>query len=402
MKKKRTKATPKARAKSVPRKQITDIPDRLPWLRERQGAMAEVVRHMVEIESPSDNKAAVDRLGRWLAGKFEALGGHSKFHRATDFGDHLQVDFPGRDRRPAVLLLGHLDTVYPLGTLATMPCREAAGRLHGPGTLDMKSGIAMMLYAIDAMRDQGGTLPRALSVLLVSDEEVGSSSSRRITEELAKRSAAVFVLEPSYGPKGAVKTARKGVGEYTLKVTGKAAHAGLDFDKGHSAILEMARQIERISKFVDHKRGLTVNVGLVRGGTRVNVIPAEATATIDVRVVRVRDAADIDRKLRGLKAFDRQCKLETRGGVERPPMERTGGVAELFRHASELAKRAGWKLEEAAVGGGSDGNFTAALGIPTLDGLGGVGDGAHAPTESIVISELPKRAALLAALVESK
>ena len=401
MKKKRTKATPKARSKSVSRKQITEITDRLPWLRERQGAIAEVIRQMVEIESPSDNKAAVDRLGRWLAGKFEALGGHSKFHRAIDFGDHLQVDFPGRDRRPPVLLLGHLDTVYPLGTLATMPCREAAGRLHGPGTLDMKSGIAMMLYAIDAMRDQGGTLPRALTVLLVSDEEVGSSSSRRITEELAKRSAAVFVLEPSYGPKGAVKTARKGVGEYTLKVTGKAAHAGLDFDKGHSAILELARQIERISKFVDRKRGLTVNVGLVRGGTRVNVIPAEATATIDVRVVRVRDAADIDRKLRGLKAVDRQCKLETRGGVERPPMERTGGVAELFRHASELAKRAGWKIEEAAVGGGSDGNFTAALGIPTLDGLGGVGDGAHAPTESIVISELPKRAALLAALVES-
>lgn len=402
MKKKKTKATPKARSKSVPQKQTTETPDRLPWLRERQGAMLEVVRQMVEIESPSDNKAAVDRLGRWLAGKFEALGGHSKFHRATNFGDHLQVDFPGRDRRPPVLLLGHLDTVYPLGTLATMPCREAAGRLHGPGTLDMKSGIAMMLYAIDAMRDQGGNLPRALTVLLVSDEEVGSSSSRRITEELAKRSDAVFVLEPSYGPKGAVKTARKGVGEYTLKVTGKAAHAGLDFDKGHSAILEMARQIERISRFVDHKRGLTVNVGLVRGGTRVNVIPAEATATIDVRVVRARDAADIDRKLRGLKAVDRQCKLETRGGVERPPMERTGGVAELFRHASELAKRAGWKLEEAAVGGGSDGNFTAALGIPTLDGLGGVGDGAHAPTESIVISELPKRAALLAALVESK
>ncbi|HEX6503448.1 MAG TPA: M20 family metallopeptidase [Terriglobales bacterium] len=402
MKKKRSKATPKAGSKSVPRKQITEIPDRLPWLRERQGAMAEVIRQMVEIESPSDNKAAVDRLGRWLAGKFEALGGHSKFHRAIDFGDHLQVDFPGRDRRLPVLLLGHLDTVYPLGTLATMPCRETAGRLHGPGTLDMKSGIAMMLYAIDAMRDQGGTLPRALTVLLVSDEEVGSSSSRRITEELAKRSDAVFVLEPSYGPKGAVKTARKGVGEYTLKVTGKAAHAGLDFDKGHSAILEMARQIERISTFVDHKRGLTVNVGLIRGGTRVNVIPAEATATIDVRVVRARDAADIDRKLRGLKAVDRQCKLETRGGVERPPMERTGGVAELFRHASELAKRAGWKLEEAAVGGGSDGNFTAALGIPTLDGLGGVGEGAHAPTESIVISELPKRAALLAALVESK
>jgi glutamate carboxypeptidase len=300
-----------------------------------------------------------------------------------------------------VLLLGHLDTVYPLGTLAAMPCREVAGRLHGPGTLDMKSGIAMMLYAIDAMRDQGGTLPRAITVLLVSDEEVGSSSSRRITEEVAKKSAAVFVLEPSYGLKGAVKTARKGVGEYLLKVTGKAAHAGLDFDKGHSAILELARQIDRISKLVDRKRGLTLNVGVVKGGTRVNVIPAEATASIDVRVVRATDAAGINRKLRSLRPFDKQCKLELRGGVDRPPMERTAGVAELFRRASELAKHIGWKLEEAAVGGGSDGNLTAALGIPTLDGLGGVGEGAHAPTESIIISELPKRAALLGALVES-
>jgi glutamate carboxypeptidase len=403
MKKKRSKAKPRARAaaKSVTKPRVIEVPDRLAWFRERQGAMVETIRQMVEMESPSDNKAAVDRLGRWLAGKFEALGGHSKFHRALDRGDHLQVDFPGRDRRPPVLLLGHLDTVYPLGTLASMPCRESGGKLSGPGTLDMKSGIAMMLFAIDAMRDQGGTVPRAITVLLVSDEEVGSASSRRITEELAKKSAAVFVLEPSYGPKGAVKTARKGVGEYSLKVTGKAAHAGLDFDKGHSAILEMARQIERISKFVDQKRGLTLNVGVVQGGTRVNVIPAEATASIDVRVMRVSDAAALDRKMRGLKPVDRVCKLELRGGVDRPPMERNGGVVTLFQQASDLAKRMGWKVEEAAVGGGSDGNFTAALGIPTLDGLGGVGEGAHAPTESIVISELPKRAALLAALVES-
>jgi len=380
---------------------IIETPVRLPWFRERQGAMVEAIRQMVEIESPSDNKLAVDRLGRWLAGKFEALGGHSKFHRTTDFGDHLQVDFPGRDRRQPALLLGHFDTVYPMGTLATMPCREAGGRLHGPGTLDMKSGIAMILYAIDAMRDQGGTLPRALTVLLVSDEEVGSSSSRRITEELAKRSAVVFVLEPSYGLKGAVKTARKGVGEYLLKVTGKAAHAGLDFDKGHSAIRELARQIERISKFTDRKRGLTVNVGVIEGGTRVNVVPSEAKASIDVRVVRAADAAGIGRKLRALKPLDKQCKLSVEGGLDRPPLERTAGVADLFGHASELAKRVGWKLEEAAVGGGSDGNLTAALGIPTLDGLGGVGEGAHAPSESIIISELPKRTDLLAALIES-
>ncbi len=402
MKKKKTRTKPVASPRQpIAKTQTIAVPDRLPWFRERQHALVDVVRQMVEIESPSDNKAAVDRLGRWLAGKFEALGGHSKFHRASDFGDHLQVDFPGRDRRPPLLLLGHLDTVYPLGTLATMPCREAAGRLHGPGTLDMKSGIAMMLYAIDSMRDQSGTLPRSLSVLLVSDEEVGSSSSRRITEELAKKMAAVFVLEPSYGPKGAVKTARKGVGEYLLQVTGKAAHAGLDFDKGHSAILELARQIERISKLVDRKRGLTLNVGLVQGGTRVNVVAAQATATIDVRVVRAADAVAIDRKLRGLKPFNRECKIEVRGAVDRPPMERSRKVAELFQHAAQLTGRMGWKLEEASVGGGSDGNLTAALGIPTLDGLGGVGEGAHAPTESIVISELPRRAALLAGLIET-
>jgi glutamate carboxypeptidase len=375
--------------------------DRLPWFRERQGALVETVRQMVEIESPSDNKAAVDRLGRWLAQKFEALGGHSKFHRALEYGDHLQVDFRGRDRRAPVLLLGHLDTVYPMGTLSKMPCKVDAGRLYGPGTLDMKSGIGMMLYAIDAIRDQGGTVPRPVHVLLVSDEEVGSDSSRRITEELAKRSAAVLVLEPSYGPKGAVKTARKGVGEYTLKVTGKAAHAGLDFEKGHSAILELARQIERIAKLTDRKRGLTVNVGVIQGGTRTNVIPAEASASIDVRVVRAQDAIGLDRKLRALKPVDRQCKLELRGACDRPPMERTAGVATLFTTAAMLARQIGWKLEEAAVGGGSDGNFTAALGIPTLDGLGGVGEGAHALTESILVSELPKRAALLAALIET-
>ncbi len=400
-KKAKTKTRSTILRRPFPKPQISDFPDRLPWFRERQGAMVETVRQMVEIESPSDNKAAVDRLGRWLAGKFEALGGHSKFHRASDFGDHLQVDFPGRDRRPPVLLLGHLDTVYPLGTLPTMPCREAGGRLYGPGTLDMKSGIAMMLYAIDSMRDQSGTVPRAVSVLLVSDEEVGSCSSRRITEELAKKMTAVFVLEPSYGKKGAVKTARKGVGEYALKVTGRAAHAGLDFEKGHSAILELARQIERISRLVDRKRGLTLNVGLVQGGTRANVVAAEAKATIDVRVARKADAMTIDRKLRGLKAVDRQCKLELHGGVDRPPMERSPHVVRLFQSAAELARRMGWSLEEATVGGGSDGNLTAALGIPTLDGLGGVGEGAHAPTESIVSSELPRRAALLAGLIES-
>jgi len=373
-------------------------PVRAQYFEDRKDEIVRTIRQLVEMESPSDDKQAVDRLSALLAAKFEALGGHANFHKSTDFGDHLQVDFDSQRPKP-VLLLGHYDTVYPLGTLASMPCRVAKGRIWGPGVLDMKSGIVLMLAALEALRS-GGELPRHVTVLLVSDEEVGSESSRRITESLAKKSAAVLVLEPSYGLKGAVKTARKGVGEYTLKVTGKAAHSGLDFEKGQSAIIELARQIASISGFVDLKRGLTLNVGLVQGGTRVNVVPAEATAVLDVRIARQQDAAGIDRKLRSLKPFNRKCKLEIDGGINRPPMERTAGVAELYRKAVGIAKHLGWRLEEAAVGGGSDGNFTAGLGIPTLDGLGGVGEGAHATHESILISELPRRAALLAGLVK--
>jgi len=381
--------------------EAVDSATRLSYFAERADALTETIRHLVEVESPSDNKEAVDRLGALLAGRFEALGGHAKFHRADDFGNHLQVDFAGKRGEP-VLLLGHMDTVYPLGTLATMPCRVADGRLWGPGALDMKSGISLMLHALEALQAwHGRGLPRPVTVLLVSDEEVGSDSSRRITEAVAKRSAAVLVLEPSYGPQGAVKTARKGVGEYQIKVTGKAAHAGLDFEKGQSAILELARQIERLSKLVDLKRGLTLNVGVIAGGTRTNVIPAEAVAALDVRIARMKDGAAIDRKLRSLKAFNRKCKLTIKGGINRPPMERTAGVADLYKKASVIAKQLGWKLQEAAVGGGSDGNFTAGLGIPTLDGLGGVGEGAHASHESIVLSALPRRASLLTQLIES-
>jgi glutamate carboxypeptidase len=381
---------------------VSEMANRLRYFAERQNEVTETIRQLVEIESPSDNKQAVDRLASMLAGRFENLGGHAKFHRAQDYGDHLQVDFEGRRGRKPVLLLGHIDTVYPLGTLAQMPCRIADGRLLGPGVLDMKSGIALMLHTIAALRSwHNDTPPRPLTVLLVSDEEVGSSSSRKITENVAKKSAAVLVLEPSYGLQGAVKTARKGVGEYTLKITGKAAHSGLDFEKGQSAIIELAKQIIEISKLVDLKRGVTLSVGVVQGGTRANVIPAEARALMDVRVARMKDGAVIDRKLRSLKPFNRKCKLEFAGGVNRPPMERSQEVEALYKKAFDIAKQLGWKLQEAAVGGGSDGNFTAALGIPTLDGLGGVGEGAHATHESIVLSELPKRAALLAGLIEA-
>ena len=394
---------PKKASKTRQSKTVQDeIAKRFSYFQERKDQIIQTIRQLVETESPSDNKDAVDRLGTLLAGRFESLGGQAKFHRVPNFGDHLQVDFAGASGGKPVMLLGHLDTVYPIGSLATMPCRAADGRLWGPGSFDMKSGIALMLHAIEALRAwHEDKLPGPLTVLLVSDEEVGSNTSRLITENLAKKSAAVLVLEPSHGPKGALKTARKGIGEYILTVTGKAAHSGLDFEKGQSAILELARQIIVVSKLIDLKRGLTLNVGTVQGGTRVNVIPAEAGAVLDVRVARKQDAAGIDRKLRSLKPFNRKCKLEITGGMNRPPMERTPAVAALYSKAADIAKQLGWKLEESAVGGGSDGNFTAALGIPTLDGLGGVGEGAHAMHESIVISELPKRAALLAALIEA-
>jgi glutamate carboxypeptidase len=265
----------------------------------------------------------------------------------------------------------------------------------------MKSGIALVLHAIQALQAWHGELPRPVTVFLVSDEEVGSRSSRAITESLARKSAAVFVLEPAAGLRGAVKTARKGVGEYKLTVRGVAAHAGLDPSKGHSAILELARQIAAISTFNDLGSGISVNPGVIHGGTRSNVIAAEATAVIDARIKKAKQAAGLDRKLRSLKPFDRHCKLEITGGINRLPMERTAGVAALYRQAKRLAKRIDWNLEEAAVGGGSDGNFTAGLGIPTLDGMGGVGDGAHAVHEYITISELPRRALLLAGMIEN-
>jgi len=378
---------------------IANAKDRLRYCEERKDQMVQFIRDMVEIESPSDNKQAVDRVSALVASRFEGMGGRIRFHRTANFGNHLQVDFDSPHRAKPVLLLGHYDTVYPLGTLAQMPCRLEKGRLYGPGVYDMKAGIALMMTAVDALRSSHGELPRAVTVLLVSDEEVGSESSRVITEILAKKSAEVLVCEPSYGPRGAVKTARKGIGEYLLKVTGKASHSGLDFEKGQSAIVELAAQIGKISTLVDLKRGLTLNVGTMQGGTRVNVVPAEASATIDVRIARIKDGKDIDKKLRALKPVNRKCKLQISGGLTRPPMERTKGIADLYKKAVSISRELGWKLEEAAVGGGSDGNFTAGLGIPTLDGLGAVGEGAHSSHESIEVSTLPRRAALLAGLL---
>jgi len=392
--------TKKSRSKSTDQRANVYL-DRLRYLESRNEALVETIREFVGIESPSDNKLASDRLGALLAAKFEALGGRARIHRTSDYADNIQIDFRGRDSAKPVLLLGHFDTVYPLGTLSKMPCQTLDGRLHGPGVLDMKSGIALMMSAIEALKTWHGALPRPVTVFLVSDEEVGSSSSRKITESLAKESAAVLVLEPAAGNQGAVKTARKGVGDYFLDVKGVAAHAGLDPGKGHSAIVELARQIGVIAKFNDLKNGITVNPGVIRGGTRTNVIAAEASVEIDVRIKSAKQAKGLDREMHALKPFDKHCKLTVAGGINRMPMERNPGVVALYKKAQAIARQIAWKLEEAAVGGGSDGNFTAGIGIPTLDGMGGVGAGAHAIHEHIVISELPRRALLLAGMIEN-
>jgi len=320
-------------------------------------------------------------------------------------GGHLRCEFalpgPRRKEPGQILALGHLDTVWPLGTLATMPFRQEKGRLWGPGVLDMKAGLAFLVHAVQLLIDLDIPVRRKLLLQINADEEVGSDSSRLLTEEAAKQSVAVLVLEPGTGLEGKLKTARKGVGDYRVTVHGLAAHSGVDFSNGASAILELARQMERIESFTDLKRGLTVNPGVISGGTRVNVIAAEAHAEVDIRVARPKDAALLDKKFRALKPIDKRCTVTVEGGLNRPPMERSAGIRKLFKTASKLAAELGVTLEESATGGGSDGNFTAALGVPTLDGLGAVGEGAHALNESILVDRIADRTALLAALIRA-
>jgi glutamate carboxypeptidase len=369
------------------------------WLGEREAEMTATLRELVIRESPTNSKPACDALCEHLAEEFTCLGGEVKINRQPNAGNHLQVSFAGpRDRRP-VLLLGHFDTVYDLGTLERMPWRENKGKLHGPGVFDMKAGIVQMMFAIWALREAGG-LPRPVKIILVSDEEGGSASSRPLTEKLAKQCCAVLVCEPA-GPGGALKTARKGVGSFTLKVTGRSAHSGLDFEKGQSAILELAHQIQAISAMTDLERGITVNVGIIRGGTRTNVVAAEASAELDLRIAHKEDGTEMESRISGLSPVNPECRLQVEGGINRPPLERTAQVAALFELARNVGQELGFKLEEIAVGGGSDGNFTAGLGIPTLDGLGAVGDGAHAVHEHVIAAELPRRAALLAGLIQA-
>ena len=356
----------------------------------------ETLRELVRIESPSDAPKAVNDAMTFVADIARTLGGRVKVHKQREFGHVYEIRFgPTRSAKKPILLLGHLDTVWPLGTLAKMPWREENGRFWGPGVLDMKAGVVMALAAVATLRDL--KLARPVILLLNSDEEVGSTVSRPITEKLAKESEAVFVLEPAQVL--AYKTARKGVGNYTLEVTGVAAHSGVDFERGHSAILEMAKLVQTVSGFTDPSKKRTVNCGVISGGTRSNVVAGTATVEVDVRIAKNSDAATVERLFRSLKPSDKHCKLTITGGINRPPMERKAGTVALFKQARKLAAQIGFDLEEAATGGGSDGNFTAALGVPTLDGMGAVGEGAHALHESIVIEHLVPRTALLAAMI---
>ena len=369
--------------------------------RRKEPALLKLARELVLAESPSDNKAAVDACVANASETARALDGRVKLHRQRMYGNVMEVRFGPRargkrDAPKPILLLGHLDTVWPIGTLRTMPCRIADGRLWGPGTLDMKAGVAMALTAVEIL-SEADLLTREMILLLNSDEEIGSPISRPITESLARECDAVFVLEPAQGL--AYKTARKGTGNWRIDVRGVAAHAGVDFEKGASALRELACVIETVSGWTELKRGLTVSVGVAGGGSKTNVIPAEAFAEVDVRVAKIADGPRVERKFASLKATDKRCSLAISGGINRPPMERTRETVKLWERARSLAADLGIDLKEASTGGASDGNFTSALGIPTLDGMGAVGEGAHASHESILIEHLAPRTALLAAML---
>ena len=361
--------------------------------------MVSTLRRYVEHESPSGSPEAIAALVSIIAADFAALSPRIRLHKLPGLGPALQIDFTAARRAPRILLLGHTDTVYPLGTLRAMPWREHGPRLYGPGTFDMKGGIVQALFALRALLARA-PLPCSLTLLFVPDEEIGSPGSHPLTRRLALASSAVLVLEPA-APDGACKTARKGIARYTLRVSGHATHAGLDFEHGASAIVEAAHQVLAISALSRPDRGLTLNPGLISGGSRSNVVAAHAEVAVDMRFRTAAQGARADRALHRLRPRDPRCSLHWQGGVERPPFERSPQTLRLYRIAVHAADQLGFALAEASVGGASDGNLTASLGIPTLDGLGAVGGHAHAPHEFILARQMPRRAALLAQLIES-
>ena len=373
----------------------------LAGLRREEEAMAAYLTRLAEAESPTYNPEAQREVFALLADELEALDFRVRALRSAEFGPHLYARRRRRRRgAPTQLLVGHLDTVWPVGTLERMPVRREGDRLYGPGVFDMKGGLAVLVFALRALAERG-VEPAVTPVCFVgSDEEAGSEDSRRTLLRLARGACRTFVLEPPYGPSGRLKTARKGVGRFTVRVRGRAAHAGVDPEEGVSAIRELARQVERLFALNDAERGVTVNVGTIDGGLRPNVIAPEATAVVDCRVPTREDADAVDAAIRALRPTREDVALAVEGGFGRPPMEATERNVALFETARGLAAELGLAVEAASVGGGSDGNFTSLV-TATLDGLGAVGDGAHAQSEHVVVPRLPERAALLALLLAS-
>ena len=379
----------------------TVMPALFAELLRRKPQMAQLLGQFVRCESPSHEKSAVDRMGDIVAREWKKRGAQVQTFRQKKRGNHVRAEIWFGARRPPrqLLSIGHLDTVYPLGTLAKMPFQIRDGRAYGPGTFDMKAGLVLALAAMDALRACGLKPEKRLVFLWNSDEEIGSETSRGLIEKEARGSDAVLVLEPAYGSRGKLKTARKGVGTAEIAVTGRAAHAGLNPGAGVNAVHELALQISRVMRMNDLARGIGVQATVVAGGTVSNVVPDHARAHVDIRIAKLADGLRVERRIHQLRPILRGAQIQVSGGINRPPLERTPAVVKLFEHAQKLMQKIGVCVEESAVGGGSDGNFTAALGVPTLDGLGAIGDGAHSPREHALIRSLPERAALLAGLL---
>jgi glutamate carboxypeptidase len=348
----------------------------------------------------SRDAVATRRIAENLAERLAGLGLAVDIFNDPPYGSTLRARHSGENDEQPLLVVGHLDTVWPAGTLAARPFRVDAGRAFGPGIFDMKAGVAIAVHALDAIIRLGRNVKRSVVLLMTCDEETGSHFSREIIESESRRARAALVLEPPI-PGGTIKTGRKGVGEFELIIKGRPAHAGNDPRAGISAITELAHQIIVINRMSDYEQGTTLNVGTVRGGVLSNVIAAEARASVDMRFKTMEEGNRITEAMASLTPVLEGARLEVRGGINRPPLVRTPEIGALFEHARELASELGFELKEGSVGGGSDGNFIAALGVPVLDGLGVDGAGAHAEHEHIIIDDIPRRAALLARLIET-
>jgi glutamate carboxypeptidase len=389
--------------------QTKNMLDLLNYYNARRNAILNSIRELVERESKSREESRLNEIAGYVAGQLREIGGQVELIPQTGYGTHLRAGFDfGHDRgERTILVVGHLDTVWPVGTLERLPFRITPAQgssskecAYGPGIFDMKSGVAIVIESLRTIVSWGLETKRRVRLLLTCDEEIGSQTSRPLIEEEAKNAAAALILEPPISG-GVVKTGRKGIGTFTVRALGRAAHAGLDPEKGINAIVELAHQTLRLAGLNDYERGTTVSVGLIEGGSALNVVPASASAKVDVRFWTPEDGERLVAAIRGLTPATAGARIEVSGGINRPPMPRSEQNIALYEHARDLAAELGFDLKDDVVGGGSDGNFIAAMGAPVLDGLGVDGAGAHAEHEHIVIDDIPRRAALLTRLMQT-